>query len=176
VSVGGINGGARPAAVISTTNGGASWSLSADPALASVQQFFSVSCLPGPSAINPVICHAAGSAPEAAGPVELTSPNGGGSWSGLQTFGSTGWLNSISCADIQHCWAAGSGTTVALVGTDNGGASWSTVTSDTANEDGSVSCATAGFCAATTDGGLWVTSNDGGLAGATAATPLTAGR
>jgi hypothetical protein len=52
---------------------------------------------------------------------------------------------------------------VALAGTSNGGASWSTVTSDTSNEDGSVSCATADFCVATTDGQVWVTSNDGGL-------------
>lgn len=166
VSVGGVNGGPGPAAVISTTNGGASWSLSNDQSLASVQQFFSVSCLPGPWGFGPVICQAAGSALEAAGPVELVSRDGGSTWSGLQTFGDTGWLNSISCAGIRHCWAAGSGTTVALVGTDNGGASWSTVTSDTSNEDGSVSCATADFCAATTDGALWVTSNDGGLDGA----------
>ena len=174
VSVGGINGGPGPATVISTANGGATWSLSDSPALDSVQQFFSVSCLPGPTAVNPVICHAAGSALEAAGPVELTSRDGGNTWSGMQTFDDTGSLNSISCADIQHCWAAGSGTSVALVGTSNGGTSWSTVTSDTTNEDGSVSCATADFCAATTDAGLWVTSDDGGLAGAAAATSLTA--
>jgi hypothetical protein len=37
------------------------------------------------------------------------------------------------------------------------------VTSDTTNEDGSVSCATAAFCVATTDGALWVTHTDGGL-------------
>jgi hypothetical protein len=163
VSVGGINGGAGPAAVISTTNGGASWSMSSSPELASAQDLFSVSCVPGPSAFGPVVCHAAGAAPEAAGPVELTSHNGGASWSGRRQFDNTGWLNSISCADSHHCWAAGSGTTVALVGTRNGGGSWSKVTSDTTNEDGSVSCATADFCVATTDGELWVTNNDGGL-------------
>jgi hypothetical protein len=135
--VGGLYSG--PSAVISTTNGGASWSLSTDPALASVQDFVSVSCLPGPSTIDPVICHAAGGAPGGAGPVQLTTRNGGATWSGLQTFGTTGELSSISCADLQHCWAAGYGTTVALVGTSNGGASWSSVTSDTANDYGRVS-------------------------------------
>src|SRR5208282_6757316 len=100
---------------------------------------------------------------------ELMSSDGGATWSGMQTFDVTGWLNSISCADARHCWAAGSGTSVALVGTTNGGTSWSTVTSDTTNEDGSVSCATANFCVATTDGALWVTSTDGGLGPAAAA-------
>ena len=163
VAVGGINGGDGPAQVISTTNGGASWSRSSDSDVASIQDLFSVSCLPGPSTVSPVICHAAGTAPLADGPVVLTSRNGGASWSGLQQFDDTGWLNSISCADIAHCWAAGAGTSVALVGTNNGGGSWPTVTSDTTNEDGSVSCATAEFCVATTDDELWVTTNDGGL-------------
>jgi hypothetical protein len=163
VAVGGINGGPGPAAVISTTDAGASWSMSADPELANAQNLFSVSCLPGPSTVSPLICHAAGTALEAAGPVEMTSRNGGASWSGLQTFDNTGWLNSIFCADVAHCWAAGAGTTVALVGTSNGGASWSTVTSDTTNEVGSVSCATVDFCVATTDDDLWVTTDDGGL-------------
>jgi hypothetical protein len=164
VSVGGINGGTNPAVVISTTNGGASWSMSTDPELASVEDLFSVSCLPGPSTVTPVICHAGGVAAQAAGAVQLTSRNGGTSWSGLQMFDTTGWLNSVSCSDIAHCWAAGSGTAAAaLVGTSNGGATWSSVTSDTTNEDGSVSCATADFCVATTDDALWVTNNDGGL-------------
>lgn len=162
VAVGGVNGGAGPATVISTTDGGTSWSLSAAPTLSDAQDLFSVSCL-ADSKTSAVLCHAAGAAPEAAGPVELTSANGGAAWSGLQTFDDTGWLNSISCANLRHCWAASSGTTVALAGTANGGTSWSTVTSDTSNEDGSVSCATASFCVATTDGELWVTSDDGGL-------------
>lgn len=162
VAVGGLNG-FGPATVISTTNGGASWSMSSDPELGNVQDLVSVSCLPGPSTVTPIICHAAGISITAAGAVELTSRNGGASWSGLQTFDNNGWLNSISCADIAHCWAASAGTTVALAGTSNGGASWSTVTSDMPGEDGSVSCATAEFCVATTDGALWVTRNDGGL-------------
>ena len=172
VAVGGVNGGPGPAAVISTTNGGVTWSLSSAPALDDVQEFFSVSCLPGPTALLHTRCHAAGSALEAAGPVELMSGDGGANWGDVQSFDVTGWLNSISCADAIHCWAAGSGTSVALVGTTNGGASWSTVTSDTANEDGSVSCATASFCVATTDGALWVTSTDGGLGAAPATQPL----
>ncbi len=175
VAVGGVNGGPGPAAVITTTDGGTTWSLSTDPALASVQEFFSVSCVPGPSVSSTPVCHAAGAALQAAGPVQLTSQNGGASWSGLQTFDSTGWLDSISCVSTQDCWAAGAGTSVALVGTSNGGTSWSSVTSDTTNEEGSVSCATARFCVATTDGAVWVTHDDGGLAAGTAAGPLGAG-
>jgi hypothetical protein len=174
VAVGGVNGGPGPAAVISTTTGGTTWSLSSAPALANVQELFSVSCLPGPTALSRATCHAGGSALEAAGPVELMSSDGGATWGGMQTFDVTGWLNSISCADARHCWAADSGTSVALVGTANGGVSWSAVTSDTTNEDGSVSCATVNFCVATTDGGLWTTSTDGGLGGAAATQPLGA--
>jgi hypothetical protein len=172
MAVGGINGGPGPATVISTANGGTTWSLSASGALAHEQQLFSASCLQGTSATT---CHAAGVALGAAGPVALTSHDGGANWGGRQIFDSTGWLNSISCANAKHCWAAGSGTTVALVGTTDGGTTWSSVTSDTTNEDGSVSCATVSFCVATTDGELWVTTNDGGLPAATATAPLGAG-
>jgi hypothetical protein len=63
---------------------------------------------------------------------------------------------------------------VALAGTSDGGASWSTVTADTPSNGGSVSCATTAFCVATTDNGLWVTTTNGGLADATAAQPLGA--
>jgi len=168
VAVGGINGGPGPATVISTTDGGATWSLSADPALAGLQELFGVSCLPGPATSSEPVCHAAG------GTVALTSGDGGATWSASPPFDSTGWLNSISCADTQHCWAAGAGTTVALAGTSDGGASWSTVTSDTANEEGEVSCATATFCVATTDNALWVTTTNGGFTDAAAAQPLGA--
>lgn len=170
VAVGGINGGPGPAAVISTTDGGTTWSMSSDPALGNLQEAFDVSCLPGAAALSSTVCHAAGAAPAAAGPVALTSLDGGATWSVTPPFDSTGWLDSISCADAQHCWSAGAGTTVALAGTADGGASWSTVTSDTSNEEGKVSCASTAFCVATTDGALWVTTTGGGLAGA-AATP-----
>jgi hypothetical protein len=169
VAVGGINGGSGPGTVISTTNGGASWSLSTASALSGVEDLFSVSCLPGAAATSGATCYTGGVTLQAAAPVELSSSDGGTNWGGLETFGDTGWVNSISCANVKHCWAATSGTTLALAGTDDGGTSWSTVTSDTSNEDGSVSCATANFCVATTDGALWVTTDDGGLASATTA-------
>jgi hypothetical protein len=165
VAGGGINGGSGPAAVISTADGGATWSLSSDPALADVQQVFGVSCLPGPATTSRPVCHATGFAIQAGGPIALTSPDGGATWTVTPAFDSTGWLASISCADASHCWAAGGGTTVALVGTTDGGASWSTVTSDTTNEIGQVSCATTTFCVAATDSALWVTNTNGGLTG-----------
>ena len=54
---------------------------------------------------------------------------------------------------------------MALAGTSDGGASWSSVTSDTTDEGGSVSCLSVKVCVATTDNGLWVTRDDGGLVG-----------
>jgi hypothetical protein len=162
VAGGGINGGPGPAAVISTTDGGATWSMSADPALAGVQQVMGLSCM---AASGSSVCHAAGFAPQVGGPVALTSSDGGGTWTVTPPFDTTGWLSSISCADSQHCWAAGAGTAVALAGTTDGGSTWSTVTSDTAGEEGQVSCATLTFCVAATDGALWTTNTNGGLIG-----------
>jgi photosystem II stability/assembly factor-like uncharacterized protein len=46
VAVGGQYGGSSMAAVISTTDGGTTWALSADPALNRVQQLMGLSCLP----------------------------------------------------------------------------------------------------------------------------------
>ncbi len=163
VAVGGLNYPGGTAAIVSTSDGGTSWSMSADPTLAGMQLLFSVSCLPPASAAGSPTCYAAGTVSNAAGPAVIVSHDGGATWGGLQTFDDTGWLNSISCINAEHCWAAGSGTSVALVGTSNGGSSWLPVTSDTTNEDGSVSCLNVNVCVATTDNGLWVTSDDGGL-------------
>jgi hypothetical protein len=160
VAAGGLNESDGTATVVSTTDGGSTWSRSLDPSLANVQQFFSVSCL---RAGGVPACMGAGSALEAAGPVALASHDGGATWGGMQTLDTTGWLNSVSCATVRNCWAAGAGTSVSLAGTSNGGETWSTVTSDTTNQDGSVSCLSIKVCVATTDNGLWVTSNDGGL-------------
>jgi hypothetical protein len=164
VAVGGLNEADGKATVISTADGGATWTRSTSAALSRIQQLFSVSCLP--AAHGKTVCLAAGSAEAAAGPVALLSGDGGATWGRKRQFDNTGWLNSISCATTTNCWAAGSGTTVALVGTANKGQSWTSVTSDTSNEDGSVSCLNLDVCVATTDNGLWVTSDDGGLAAA----------
>jgi hypothetical protein len=94
----------------------------------------------------------------------VTSTDGGVTWSGVETYDNTGWMNSISCADVEHCWGAGAETTVSLVGTSTGGSTWSAVTSDALNENGEVSCSSVSFCVATTDSGLWVTTDGGGAA------------
>lgn len=161
VAAGGLNEADGTATVISTTDGGSTWNRSADPSLANLQQFFSVSCLPADE--GGLACTGTGSALAAAGPVALVSRDGGATWGDMQTLDNTGWLNSVSCATPSHCWAAGAGTSVSLAGTSNGGMSWSTVTSDTTNQDGSVSCLSVRICVATTDNGLWVTASDGGL-------------
>jgi hypothetical protein len=161
VAGGGLNESDGTATVITTANGGSTWRRSTDPTLSDVQQLFSISCLP--TAAGLPTCTAAADALEAAGPVTLVSHNGGATWGGMQTFDDTGWLNSISCVNTQYCWAAGAGTTVSLLGTSNGGRSWSSVTSETTDEDGSVSCLSIKVCVAATDNGLWVTSDDGGL-------------
>lgn len=162
VVVGGLNYPEGKAQVIATTDGGATWSLSPDPTLAGLQQLDSVSCLPVAGALP--TCHAVGLTAAASGAAEITSTDGGVTWHGVRTDDTSGGLDSISCADVQHCWAAGMGTEQALLGTGDGGSSWTSVTSDTSNEAGQVSCATGSFCVAATDNGLWVTTSGGGLA------------
>jgi IPT/TIG domain len=176
VAVGGLNESDGVAEVIATTDGGATWSQSTDPTLTGLQQLFSVDCLPVVGGLP--VCNAAATATAVGGSAVVTSADGGTTWSGIQTTDDHGWLGSISCADTQHCWAAGRGTTTALVGTSDGGSSWTTETSDSAGEYGYVSCATASLCIAATDEALWVTTDDGGLSSAArmarpAAQPVT---
>jgi len=159
----GVGGAARTngtATVISTTDGGVTWSRSIDATLSGIEQLISVSCRPGTLAT----CHAAGQALRGSGPIELRSTDGGVTWKGVETRDNAGRLNSISCPDARHCWAAGAQTRLALLGTSNGGRSWSAQTAETSTEVGSVSCASFEVCVATTDNALWVTHNGGGLA------------
>ncbi len=162
---GGLNYSDGLAQVISTTNGGQTWSLSTDATLSGLQQIFSISCLPSTStaASAAATCMAAGDNLAAGGPVMIRSTDGGATWSELQSFDTTGWMNSVSCPDASHCWAAGDGTTVGLVGTSDGGSSWSVLDADTSNINGIVSCASLTLCVATTDNELWVTKDYGGL-------------
>jgi len=164
VAVGGLNEAGGTAQAISTTDGGATWSRSAAPVLSGVQQMFGVSCLPG--ADGTTTCFGVGDIPVSADSSEsvaLVSRDGGATWEQAGAFADGGWLQSVSCASTQNCWAAGAASTDALLGTSDGGGSWSQVTSDTTNEQGSVSCLNIKVCVATTDNALWVTSDDGGL-------------
>jgi hypothetical protein len=164
VAVGGLNYFDGKAQAISTTDGGATWKLSTDPALSGAQQLFGVSCLP--DAGGNTTCSGVGDIMVSTGSAEsvvLVSHGGGATWSQTGAFNDGGWLTSVSCASTQNCWAAGAASTDALLGTSDGGGSWSDVTSGTTNEDGTVSCLSLSACVAVTDNGLWVTSGDGGL-------------
>lgn len=162
IAGGGLNYADGLAQVISTTDGGQTWNLSTDPALTSLQQISSLSCLPTGGQAT---CMAAADNLSAAGPVVIRSTDGGATWGGLNSFDTTGWMNSVSCPDVKHCWAAGAGTTVGLVGTSDGGGSWSVLDADTSNIEGLVSCASLTLCVATSDNALWVTRDFGGIGG-----------
>jgi photosystem II stability/assembly factor-like uncharacterized protein len=124
-----------------------------------------VSCLPASG--GGTTCYGAGitfaSDSGTAESLVLASQDDGATWAQVESLTDNGWFNSISCASTRNCWAAGAGSTDALAGTSDGGSSWSTVTSDTTNELGSVSCLSISTCVAATDNGIWVTSDDGGL-------------
>jgi hypothetical protein len=163
---GGPTGFAQDPSVERTTDGGATWSLSASAGLSSVELLFGVSCLP--DAGGNTTCYAGGTVQaqpdnNESTSVVLVSHDDGASWAQVEGLTDNGWFNSISCASTQNCWAGGAGTTDALAGTSDAGSSWSVVTSDTSNEGGYVSCLSVSTCVAVTDNGVWVTSDDGGL-------------
>lgn len=95
------------------------------------------------------------------------SRDDGLTWRSQQAVPDAGWnLGSVSCADASHCWAAANGfTTEALMGTADGGRSWTSVTQDRpdGNYGAAVSCLSVRVCVATTDARLWVTAGNGGL-------------
>ena len=166
VVAGGLNGGSGPATVITTTDGGATWSLSADAGLSSVELLFGVSCLP--DAGGNTTCYAGGviqAQPDTneSTSVVLVSHDDGASWTQVAGYLDNAWFSSISCASTQNCWAAGLSSTEALAGTSDGGSSWSTVSTDDTNQESWVSCLSVSTCVAVTDNGVWVTSDDGGL-------------
>ncbi len=170
---GGYNGLDGFVQTVSTTDGGDTWALSTDPALQGLQDVFSASCLPAGSGLP--VCYAVGAALLAGGPVEITSTDGGVTWSGMETYDNTGWFSSISCGDTTHCWAQGAGTSIALLGTRDGGASWSEQTADTTNENGLISCASDSLCVSTADNAIWYTNNGGGLGAAPAVSRIGSG-
>jgi hypothetical protein len=170
VAAGGLNGSDGQVQVISTADGGATWARSTDPTLQGLQEVFSLSCLPTDSGLPS--CYGVGAALQAAGPVEVTSTDGGATWNGMETYDNTGWFSSISCGDTQHCWAAGAGTAVALAGTADGGGTWSVETAETTNENGVVSCPSASLCVTTADNAVWITTNGGGIGAAPASRPI----
>jgi hypothetical protein len=168
VAVGGLNGGSGPASAISTTDGGATWSLSSSAGLSGIEQLDGASCLPDTG--GNITCYAAGNAPAAPGTdqlssVVLVSHDDGASWAQVAGYPDNAWFSSISCASPQNCWAAGLSSTEALAGTGDGGSSWSIVSTDDTNQEGSVSCLSISTCVAVSDNGIWVTSDDGGLTG-----------
>ncbi|TVZ03365.1 hypothetical protein EAS64_23460 [Trebonia kvetii] len=167
VAGGGLDVGDGLAQVIFTTDGGETWSRSTDPTLTGLQEIFGLSCVNGSGGLP--TCYAAAAATSAAGPVVISSTDGGATWSGMETYDNTGWMYSIACPDAAHCRATGAGTTVGLVGTADGGNSWTVATSDTSNEEGSVACASVSFCVTTTDNALWETTTGGGGSGASKA-------
>jgi hypothetical protein len=170
VAAGGLNDGVGLASVIATTDGGDTWTMSTDPTLQGVQDIFGLSCVPVDGGLP--VCNVAGAALQALGPLEITSTDGGTTWGGMETDDVTGWFQSISCPDAQHCWAGGGGTKVSLAGTANGGATWSEEIAETTNEEGNVSCASVSFCVTTADNAVWYTTDDGGLSTAATSRPL----
>jgi hypothetical protein len=168
IAVGGSNRAPSEASVLATRNGGRSWTRTELPG---ADTLFGISCVQGAAGgwfFSPpaATCVAVGNAGSAgAESVVITSDNGGSTWSAAQDFDNGGWFASAACLTAKDCWIGGAGTTQALIGTVNGGSSWTSVSADTTNEEVYVSCLSRSVCVATIGNGLYVTDDDGGLAG-----------
>jgi len=101
VVAGSLNGAFGPARVISTTDGGATWSLSADAGLSGVELLFGVSCLP--DAGGNTTCYAGGTVQAQPGTDERTS-DGGSSWS-VMTSDTSNEGGYVSCLSVSTCVA-----------------------------------------------------------------------
>lgn len=165
VAVGGPNQVGGKGTVVETSDGGRTWTRFAS---AKLDNFQSVSCVGG--FVLPT-CFATGTVYDAQSgaddSITAASDIGGRSWTVDQNLGNQGQpFYSMTCTDASHCWAGGNGDTNALDGTADGGKSWTLVTATEGNTDeGDVACLSVNVCVATTDNGLWVTRDDGGLAG-----------
>jgi hypothetical protein len=112
------------AVAVTTADGGASWSPASVPT--GLGDLSAVTCQPGGS------CMALGSGP--AGVAALVSTDGGVSWTQAGTVGAgvTG-ISGVDCVGSVGCWAvgrtaaAGGHTAGVVVGTANGGATWTVV-------------------------------------------------
>ena len=133
--------------------------------------------LPGSHSTNPAIayalqdisCVSAASCVAVGGPNQaggkgtvVATSNGGRTW----TRFASAKLDNFQSVSAYNAQSGGNGGPQALDGTANGGKSWSIVTASPGNfDEGSVACLTVNLCVATTDDGLWLTTDDGGLAG-----------
>lgn len=156
-----------PSVVGVTTDGGRTWTHGVLPSGLTVTFETPLSC---PDAAH---CYLAGRAPSAAKPqttiqIIVTSDNGGLTWTAEPAPASAPHLGifSMSCPTDNECWVAGnyqakssSGDSPVLLGTTNGGATWSRVTfsvpAGAPNYDGQsyiamgqISCAAANVCVA----------------------------
>jgi hypothetical protein len=172
VAVGGTNNENGGQATV-LTGSGFTWQPSTSPVLSEISTLFGVSCAPNSGGTQ--TCYAVGASDNASGteggPVELTSTDGGQTWTGSGFVVGSGWLNSVSCADATDCWAAGAGTQLALTGTSDGGTTWFPEAVTDTNQLNFVSCASVDFCVATADNALWTTIDDGGIATQPAPSP-----
>jgi hypothetical protein len=145
---------AKSAISVMTSNGGLSWRLA---------RMISNGSATGVSCVRP------GSGSSSGTPSIMVSHNGGQTWTSALTATGADWnLGSISCADANHCWATtDSFTDVVLLGTADGGTSWTQVTSGAADGEYSsqVSYLNASTWVTSADARIFVTTDDGGLAG-----------
>lgn len=118
----GANTDSTAAAVMTTDDGGASWT-SATSIPAGIAQLSGVSC------VTPTSCWAVGNGSGSASPPPaaiLATSDGGKTWTAqAPPAGETG-LQRVACTDTSHCWAVSFYDYQHVVATTDGGATWTT--------------------------------------------------
>ncbi len=153
-----------PARELFTTDGGNTWTATTSSVLLDLKAVDSVSCIRGTTT-----CFAVGP-DESWNFFALRSDDSGASWSTAWSDAG-GVVVSISCADAQHCWAAG-GDASGLAGTNDGFATVSEPTTALTNQIPQISCASVDDCAAVLSGRLWSTTS-GSNPGTTTTTTMS---
>lgn len=149
IAVGSVGQGEGAPVILSTSNGGQSWSSQASPR--GIGNLLSVSCATEEE------CWASGSRS-----TMIVTTDAGIHWSVQPIPSSVGNIYQVSCPSSTVCFGIGDNSQV--IGTDDGGASWhiSTVPSRI-GELLSISCPSNSDCLVTGAGGSLVLTHDGGI-------------
>ena len=159
-------------ALVSTSNGGASWAT--EPLPAGATNFGGAQGQSALDCVDTLHCWAVGQLP--GGPAVLATSDGGATWTSQALPTGSYTLSSISCVDTIHCWAVGgasppSGTSLegqaVILATSDGGSTWAQQTpvsytalsSECCNQAAlsSIHCTDTSHCVAVGTN-LWVSS------------------
>ncbi len=152
---------------VATTDGGASWKVGTFPAEFSSAVYGPFAYLVAVTCSSDTDCFAIGD-PEGPPAVIATTTDFGSSWTTGRFPGGPVAFDTVTCANVDDCWAGGTNVVESLnsigavVATTDSGGTWGPQSVHAANSLTSMSCPTTMECLATTDTGFVSITKDGG--------------